>query len=468
MLMDVRYLQRRGGSWRYRRKVPSKLRPIIGKREILIPLGTTEVEALRRYPSVHTDAERLLKQAARNQPRPTSLTPMDLYREAHSYVQGLGFDAAWEGWSSPDDEEGIARSAVAEQIIEKYRLDEDGHPTGIAPRDLAILHALYRGARDSRPQPTIEDARRLYLKEKVKDNEKRRKQLDLIFRLMADVVRLDRPIASLRREDAREVRDHMLDGRSPESVDRYLNIVRAVLNFAIKEMDLGREGVVNPFMGLPTGEKEQATPDRRKRDVFTEDELARTHAHILANARPDLQLIWRLMRNTGCRLAEITGLRVRDVRLDHEIPHIAVEWHEKRRVKTKSSRRLVPLLGDALDAAREALEAAQGGEAMFPAYFREGGPDSASAALGRHVRACVKNPKVVTYSLRHRMADLLDLADVSKLDRNLVLGHTGGEESENYGSERVRLQRAQRALERALAAELPPPDQPSAATLAGA
>ncbi|WP_367714463.1 tyrosine-type recombinase/integrase [Nitratireductor sp. GISD-1A_MAKvit] len=446
--MTIPYLQKRGNHWRYRRKVPTALRPIIGKGEIVIPLGTTESSALQRYGRAHAQAEKLLTQAAKPIPAPLSPTALDLFRAAHKEVEAMGFNPSWGGTLEPDDGESIARDVIIDQIIDRYKLDENGDPLNISPRDLALIRALGSGTRDTPPAPTLEDAKRLYLAEAVKDNEKRRQQLDLIFRLVSDVVKLDRPIVSIRRADAREVRDHMLDGRSPASVERYLNTLRAVINFAIKEMDL--TGFQNPFMGLPTGDKEKAVPDRRKRDVFTDDELARTRAYILSNARHDIQLIWRLMQNTGCRLAEITGLRVEDVRLNDVIPHIAIEWHEKRRIKTLSSHRLVPLLGDALDAAREALTSTANGEAVFPAYFRERGPDSASAALGKYVRACVTNRKVTTYSLRHRMSDLLDLAGIPEADKELVLGHTRGKEGANYGSEAARLQRAHRALEQAL------------------
>lgn len=447
--MTVPFIQLRGSHWRYRRKVPPALRPVIGKGEIVIPLGATKAEALHRYPKVHAQAEQMLAQAAK--PAPASLPPtaLELFRAAHRQVAAMGFNPAWSGGDSPEDDESIGRSVLADHIIERHQLDEEGDPLDISSADLALVHALGAGSRDTRPVPTLEDAKRLYLVEAVKDNEKRQQQLDHIFRLVAEVVKLNRPIASLRRADAREVRDHMLDGRSAASAERYLNTVRAVLNHAIRELDLA--GFQNPFMGLPTGNKEMAVPDRRKRDAFSDGELARTRSHVLSNARHDLQLIWRLLQNTGCRLAEVTGLRVEDVRVDAEIPHIDVEWHEKRRVKTLSSRRLVPLLGDALDAAREALATTANSVSVFPAYFREAGPDSASAALGKHVRACVKNPKVVTYSLRHRVSDQLDLAGVPEADKELVLGHTRGKEGAKYGSEGVRLQRAHRALEQALA-----------------
>ena len=73
MLMDVPYLQQRGGTWRYRRKVPAALRKAVGKPEILFPLGSTKDEALRNYAKVRAKAERLLAEAKK--PRPIPLTP---------------------------------------------------------------------------------------------------------------------------------------------------------------------------------------------------------------------------------------------------------------------------------------------------------------------------------------------------------------------------------------------------------
>jgi integrase len=81
---------------------------------------------------------------------------------------------------------------------------------------------------------------------------------------------------------------------------------------------------------------------------------------------PALGLIWRLLESTGCRGAEIVGLRGKDVVLDGLYPHINVAWHEDRRVKTKASIRSAPLVGDALVVAREALTLPEGEAMLFP------------------------------------------------------------------------------------------------------
>ncbi|WP_287290304.1 tyrosine-type recombinase/integrase [Mesorhizobium sp.] len=127
------------------------------------------------------------------------------------------------------------------------------------------------------------------------------------------------------------------------TVDRYLNVVRAIIAHRIREFDL--VGVKNQFEKLDVADSGRE-PDKRKRLPFTAEQLAATRERVLDRAADDLKQIWRLLQGTGCRLSEITGLRVSDVMLEAQYPHIDVEWHDERRVKTEVSRRKVPLIGD--------------------------------------------------------------------------------------------------------------------------
>jgi integrase len=449
--MTVRFMQRRGNAWRYRRKVPAGLRERLGKGELVVPLGSSEAEALRRYPAAHAAAERLLADASRPRRKPLASTALDLHRDASGQLDRWGVDSEWSGWGEPDDAEGVTREVIAEGIASKYPLDDDGHPAGVTERDAATLRALMLGTRDLPPKATLEDAKREYLERKVKDNEKWRKQVDRIFGLVAEVVKLDTPLLYLRRRDARAIVEKLLaDGRKPASAQRYLNTLRAALLIGVRELEV--KGYEDPFDKLPVEERGNGAAHRNQaRDAYTEAEVRAVEAHLAAHAGADLALIWQLVKGTGCRLAEITGLRRVDVRLDHGTPHLSVEWHEGRRIKTNASVRVVPLLGDALAAAREAVERAGDG-VLFPAYCREGGADAASAALTKHFRKVVKRPKVtVAHSLRHRMGSLLDLAGVGDRERNLVMGHTRSEASEGYGGEADRLEVAKRILTAALA-----------------
>ncbi|WP_158553253.1 tyrosine-type recombinase/integrase [Mesorhizobium denitrificans] len=434
--------------WIYRRKVPKDLREKIGIREFKFPLGTTEAEAWKKYPTVHKETEKRIVEARKavlNPPKVQHQSELERFREARSRIRALQLNPDWDG---SDENEGIIRDVIADKIVSKYAEDEEGHPFGVTAEDAALLNTLAYGSRQKAPSPTINDAKRLYLKERVRDDEKKQKHVELVFSYLQKALGSDRVLTSLKREDAKEVRDYIYDGIKASSADRYLNTVRAALNHAIKEFDLNWK---NPFMGLEVDHKGKGEPDRDSKRPFTDEEVKATHVRILGYAKQDLQHIWRILERTGCRLAEVTGLRVEDVKLDNPIPHIVVEWHDQRRIKNMVSRRRVPLLGDALVAAKEAVAEAKGSVMLFPAYGRLNGAGSASAALGKHVRACVTDKKVTTHSLRHLMKDRLRLAGVSKADQDIVLGHSSGSVGEDYGGDEVRLKVALRALEKVFA-----------------
>ncbi|RUV25878.1 MULTISPECIES: tyrosine-type recombinase/integrase [unclassified Mesorhizobium] len=455
MKIEVKHIQKRGiAGWRYRRKIPRELRAAAGKLEILIPLGSTEQQALKAYPRAHAQAEQQLRQWSRPQSPvdsygAPSLTEFEQFRLGRARLRALSLDPEWSGPDHEDDPEALARELIAEQIADRYPVDEQGHPVGIGAEDRALIHALVLGERQQRPDPTLEDAKRLYLKERVGEDETKQMELERVFKLVKEALGKDRKLSSLKREDAKEVRNHMLDGRKASSVDRYLNVVRAVINHAIREFDLN--GVTNPFMYLEAAAKDKAEPDKDKRRPFTLEEAAAITTRVVAHAKDDLQHIWRMLQGTGCRLAEVSGLRVADVHLDHAIPHVTVEWHDDRRIKNAVSRRNVPLIGDALAAAKGAVEAAGNSVMLFPIYGRPKGANSASASLGKHVRACVTDPKATTHSLRHLMKDRLRLGGVSKSDQDIVLGHSSGSVGEDYGGDEARLEIARRALEKAFA-----------------
>ncbi|MDR7225056.1 tyrosine-type recombinase/integrase [Aminobacter aminovorans] len=458
MKIDVKHIQKRGkAGWRYRRKIPEELRTILGKREHLVPLGTTEQEALKKYPRVHAEAEKLLSDAVKRVHGPAP-TEWGHFRDGITAARKIGFRQDRD-LPSPagveTDTDWQARLKAVEKLALKYLPnfesigDDDDVPEFLPTEaDTALAQALLLNP-SGIPAPTLEDAKRLYLKERVGDDETKQMELERVFKLVREALGKDRKLGSIKREDAKEVRDHMLDGRKASSVDRYLNVIRAVFNHAIREFDLA--GVTNPFMNLEAAPKDKAEPDKDKRRPFTLDEVTAITARIMSHAKEDLQHIWITLNGTGCRLAEVSGLRVADVHLDQPTPHITVEWHDDRRIKNKVSRRNVPLIGHALEAAKEAVKAAGNARMLFPAYGRPRGPASASAALGKHVRACVADPKATTHSLRHLMKDRLRLAGVTKSDQDIVLGHSSGSVGEDYGGDDARLEVARRALEKALA-----------------
>ncbi len=247
---------------------------------------------------------------------------------------------------------------------------------------------------------------------------------------------------------------------SPNSVARDINALNAVINYAAREMPLPAS-FKNQFSALPVQGATGRRDDSEGRDPLPETVLLKARERITSRCKPDLALIWRLLEGTGCRLAEITGLRVEDVDVAGEYPNVKVTWHEQCRVKTAASRRFVPLVGDALAAAKETLKTTKKGNLVFLSYCRPGGSDAASAALMGHLRDATTNPKHVVHSLRHNMKDRLMIAEVSFLDQNLILGHElGGVGDRVYGGTPAKLRVTTRAMLKAFG--LPNPQREEA------
>ncbi|MFT2212990.1 tyrosine-type recombinase/integrase [Rhizobium giardinii] len=453
------------GKWRYRRPVPDRLKPIVAKRNLIKKLGGTYAEALNAYPKVHAEFELLIRKAeqvltAEAEPHKLPLlTKLELYLEGIAKVRRMGFDPH-DAVVDLDDLESVAEDAartyVADAILEEYPKDPgSGDPVGVTKMDEFVVRALNSGAPPA-PEPTLEDAKKLYIAERVTGTEaeikKKVQRLDRITGYIETALGRPPTIPQFSRTDAKLVRDHMLSGTlKPSSVKRDLNVVKAMFNHIITEMQLA--GCMNPFAKLPIAGLNE-DPEDELRDPLPDDILQSVRRLILNSANEDLQLVWRLLEGTGCRLAEVTGLRVEDIVLGDDYPHLMVTWHEGRRIKTNASKREVPLVGDALDAAKEAVAIAKERTMLFARYGKESGPTNASASLMKYVRKITEDTAHAVHSLRHNMKDRLILAEVGDTEQNLILGHSlGGVGNRYYGGDRAKLRAITKAMKRAFGVE---------------
>ncbi|MBJ2151754.1 tyrosine-type recombinase/integrase [Paracoccus sp. IB05] len=367
--------QTKSGSWQYRRRVPKEVAAVITKREFKRKLGDSQKEALAAYPRYHAEVEREIAEALRSLSRSASAgapgaSERDAYAEALRRRASLIAAGATEA----------ALANEADAIAARYPQDEY-EPVGASTIDRHTINVLRLGPeRHKAPAPTLTDAQRLYVSEKIGDGEgadtQSEARVSRVIRMVVAALGKNPVLASLTREDARKVRDAML-GRlkstgaqvSAASVKRELNVLKAVINFGKVEFGLP-ETFQNPFNKLDLGATASRQRDGEKRDPLPPKILAEVHKRITSGANPALAQIWRILAGTGCRIAEITGLRVEDVETKGETPHIRVTWNEDRRLKTNASIRCVPLVGDALEAAKEAVMAASGGTMLFPRYGR--------------------------------------------------------------------------------------------------
>ncbi|MBK1635849.1 tyrosine-type recombinase/integrase [Rhodovulum adriaticum] len=453
--------QTKSGRWQYRRRVPKAVSEVITKREFKKKLGDSEKEALAAYPRFHAEVEREIAKALQQVEHGEAADRGEATeREAYQVALARATELA------PQGTDWITREAIIDRIVSRYRQDpETLDPIGATDVDRLTINLVRNGGiATARPEPTLEDAKKLYLaerrgKETPETFHRFEGQVNRVVDLTCKALGRDPVLTELTRDDARRVRDFMLDqvksnGEriSPSSVARYLNGLRAIINHAATEMDLPAT-FKSPFnnLSVPQAQGRGSVGEGEKRDPLPPAVLKAVRERICHSAKPDLALIWRLLEGTGCRLAEVTGLRVEDVETTGEFPHIKVAWHENRRLKTQASIRHVPLVGDALEAAKEALKLPREGNMLFPGYGRARGSDAASAALMKHVRAITTDKRHTVHSLRHNMKDRLRLAEVASLDQNIILGHALGEVGDRvYGGTPAKLRVTTRAMERAL------------------
>ena len=212
----------------------------------------------------------------------------------------------------------------------------------------------------------------------------------------------DRAVESYKRDDARALLAYLQSvGNKTATIRRRFNTISAILNFAYQELEIDRR---NPFAKMTiVGEG----LDAAKRGTFTDQELRDGYQQSM-NSLTGIPLLFPILGETGCRLAEIVGLRVGDVDLDGRVIHIRP--NDKRRLKTAGSERSLPLTHTASLALSMALEYSDD-EWMFPRYIKEDGcyATHASNALAKWTK---RRWGLTAHSLRHTFRDRLRAAEV--------------------------------------------------------
>ena len=212
----------------------------------------------------------------------------------------------------------------------------------------------------------------------------------------------DRAVESYKRDDARALLAYLQSvGNKTATIRRRFNTISAILNFAYQELEIDKR---NPFAKMTiVGEG----LDAAKRGTFTEQELRDGYEQSM-NSLTGIPLLFPILGETGCRLAEIVGLRVGDVDLDDRV--LRIRPNNKRRLKTAGSERSLPLTHTASLALSMALEYSDD-EWMFPRYIKEDGcyATHASNALAKWTK---RRWGLTAHSLRHTFRDRLRAAEV--------------------------------------------------------
>ena len=214
----------------------------------------------------------------------------------------------------------------------------------------------------------------------------------------------DLPVNKYQRQHGNAFVKALMDsGVKAATVKRYLNQIRPIFETAISELEVS---MPNPLSQLKVPKTE--ADEERGREPFSLSEVKAVQSCCRQVDDPR-RWVLSLLSDTGARLSEIAGLLVKDVCLDQETPHISIRRNQLRGLKTVTSERSVPLVGEALWAIHRALED-NPSEYLFPALVKNGefNSNSVSAALNKWLKdQDLRGPKQTVHSFRHSIRDRL-------------------------------------------------------------
>jgi integrase len=208
----------------------------------------------------------------------------------------------------------------------------------------------------------------------------------------------DRDVRDYTRQDAKLFVHYLeMKGNKTATIRRRINSLSAIMNYAYSELDLDKR---NPFTRLFI---QNEGADVFKRGTFANDQLKWGYDKALSSGGT-VKLLMPLLGETGCRLAEIVGLRLEDIDLDNELLHIRP--NSARRLKNKTSERVLPLVGYA-KLAIDQVQIQADDEWLFPQYIKSGHcyATHASNAVNKWLKKDFGG--LTAHSLRHTFRDRL-------------------------------------------------------------
>ena len=148
----------------------------------------------------------------------------------------------------------------------------------------------------------------------------------------------------------------------------------------------------------------------------------------------DLRWLVALISDTGIRLGEATGLLVEDIRLDSEVPFVSVQSYPWRPLKTKGSKRDIPLVGKALWSAKRIKEMSES-KFAFPRYNTSTftSTNTASASLNKWLRS-EGFGQYTMHSFRHSLRDRLRYVACSSEITDQIGGWSNKTVGQSYGN----------------------------------
>ena len=434
----VKYLFRPKGRniWHYRRLVPTDLRDHYRSPQILKSLKTTnEADALVRCANYNKVVEAEFTRYRQNQPdSPTYQQIRDADRLLNRYNLAAG---AWSGTNPtlnqhPGDELAHHLDSLVRQALSPDEYEEWYFGDGDAAPHLPPVEQMALARLRSRLSLTASEHCEYYIDEVGRRDDTKFCQSVANAKLFLLKHLPDKAPAHYTRTELKLLIDEGLrNGLKTKTVHRYLTTLRAAFNRVSLELEL-RDDAKHPFHDFSIPGRAEDTTDRKE---FSYEQL-----EILRAAddkrKPEITQLIHLMMETGMRVNEACGLRQEDVFLKESYPYVRIHKNPYRRLKTKDSQRYIPIVGVALNACQDALEATTN-EWLFPTYIDTANGRTknaaASAAVKKRLKAELGDDAPTAHSFRHTWRSRLRQVECPE---HLVreMGGWQRDVSERYGS----------------------------------
>ncbi len=204
------------------------------------------------------------------------------------------------------------------------------------------------------------------------------------------------------------------DGRQPMSAKNaatYLQAANTLFQWLLREEKI----VKNPGHGLTKGIVLQEP--RRRGFTVAELNALFSSSHFSRGETPGGWLFWlpRIALFTGARFAEILALRKQDIQQVDGVHVLSIVPYEERGLKTKESRRLVPIHPTLINLGLLRLTQGAAAGLLFP---DAAGPqdmlNARNKEIGRKLRKVLPDKDVVFHSFRHTFKDAASRARIAR------------------------------------------------------
>ena len=409
------YLKRRGERWHYYRRVPKKYEAIDERGTIRIALDTDCMTIAREKRNRLAAADEALWQS--------SLMSLNgqggelcALKQRHKFAQNRALAL---GFTFKPIDQLIASDNLME-IVERVE--------AVAKADDQVTEAEVLLGTIKAPKTTIREALDLYLKtlsigeQKGKSPDQLRKWRLPRQRAIEHFIAVcgNLPMEEIERSHARRFYewwakrlspDDGSKGLRPNSANRDLgNLRKLYRTYWTYE---GQEERQNPFRELRFSDTD-SDPTPPFSDEWVKTKILAPGA--LDGLHQEAQLIVKVLIETGCRPSEVANLEPEDIHLDVEVPFISITPKANRELKSRASKREIPLVGIALEAMREAPNG-------FPHYKDKSSLLSASLMKAFKSRGLFEHAGQRIYSFRHAFEKRMLEAGLDYGLRCTLMGH---------------------------------------------